>query len=279
MKKQRLDVALVERGLVETRAKAQSLIMARRVLVNEQFVDKAGATVAADDDVRVAELEHPWVGRGGMKLAHALEQFGIDVTGKVCADIGASTGGFTDVMLKKGAAKVYAIDVGHGQIDVSLRNDPRVVNREKVNARYLRPENFEEPIEFVSIDVSFISLKLILPAVAGFLHGELVALIKPQFEVGKHEVGKGGIVRDDEKRRAAVDGVVAFARENGFDVKGLIESPIKGAEGNVEYLMYGLRIEDRRRSDPQSSILHPQSRKYSRSPSRHESGRSPVSRS
>lgn len=241
MKKQRLDVALVERGLVETRAKAQSLIMARRVLVNEQFVDKAGATVAADDDVRVAELEHPWVGRGGMKLAHALEQFSIDMTGKVCADIGASTGGFTDVMLKKGAAKVYAIDVGHGQIDVSLRNDPRVVNREKVNARYLQPENFDEPIEFVSIDVSFISLKLILPAVAGFLHGELVALIKPQFEVGKHEVGKGGIVRDDDKRRVAVEGVVAFARENGFEVKGLIESPIKGAEGNVEYLMHATR--------------------------------------
>lgn len=239
MKKQRLDVALVERGLVETRAKAQSLIMARRVLVNEQFVDKAGVALGTDDVVRVAELEHPWVGRGGMKLAHALEQFGLDVTGKVCADIGASTGGFTDVMLKKGAAKVYAIDVGHGQIDVSLRNDPRVVNREKVNARYLQPDNFDEPIEFVSIDVSFISLKLILPAVSGFLHGELVALIKPQFEVGKHEVGKGGIVRDDEKRRLAVDGVVAFARENGFEVSGLIESPIKGAEGNVEYLMHG----------------------------------------
>src|SRR5688500_2261411 len=133
MKKQRLDVALVERGLVETRSKAQSLIMARRVLVNGAFVDKAGATVTDDDEVRVAELEHPWVGRGGMKLAHALEQFGIDVSGKVCADIGASTGGFTDVMLKKGARKVYAIDVGYGQIDVSLRNDPRVINREKVN--------------------------------------------------------------------------------------------------------------------------------------------------
>jgi 23S rRNA (cytidine1920-2'-O)/16S rRNA (cytidine1409-2'-O)-methyltransferase len=244
MKKQRLDVVLVERGLVETRSKAQSLIMARRVLVNGQFVDKAGATVAADDEVRVAELEHPWVGRGGMKLAHALEQFGISVAGKICADIGASTGGFTDVMLKNGAAKVYAIDVGYGQLDVSLRNDPRVVNREKVNARYLQPESFDDPIEFVSVDVSFISLKLILPAIAGFLRGELVALIKPQFEVGKHEVGKGGIVRDEEKRRLAVEGVVAAAREHGFDVRGVIESPIKGAEGNVEYLMTGLRIED-----------------------------------
>jgi len=238
MKKQRLDVALVERGLVDTRSKAQSLIMARRVLVNGQYVSKAGATVATEDEVRVAELEHPWVGRGGMKLAHALETFAIDVRGKVCADIGASTGGFTDVMLKHGAAKVYAIDVGYGQLDASLRNDPRVVNREKVNARYLEPENFGEPIDFASIDVSFISLKLILPAVAGFLRGELVALIKPQFEVGKHEVGKGGIVRDEAKRQAAVESVVEFAKEIGFVVQGVIESPVRGAEGNVEYLMY-----------------------------------------
>ena len=243
MKKQRLDVVLVERGLVDTRSKAQSLIMARRVLVNGQFVDKAGATVAEDDEVRVAELEHPWVGRGGMKLAHAFKEFAINVDGKVCADIGASTGGFTDVMLKHGAVKVYAIDVGYGQLDVSLRNDPRVVNREKVNARWLQPENFDDPIEFASIDVSFISLKLILPAVAGFLRGELVALIKPQFEVGKHEVGKGGIVRDEAKRQAAVDGVVAFARELGFAVKGVIESPVRGAEGNVEYLLYARRDE------------------------------------
>jgi 23S rRNA (cytidine1920-2'-O)/16S rRNA (cytidine1409-2'-O)-methyltransferase len=243
MKKQRLDVALVERGLVDTRSKAQSLIMARRVLVNGQFVDKAGANVAADDEVTVAELEHPWVGRGGMKLAHALKMFDINVRGKTCADIGASTGGFTDVMLKHGAAKVYAIDVGYGQLDVSLRNDSRVVNREKVNARYLQPENFDEPIELASIDVSFISLKLILPAVAGFLRGELVALIKPQFEVGKHDVGKGGIVRDDAKRQAAVDSVVEFARENGFEVKAVIESPIKGAEGNIEYLMHALTVQ------------------------------------
>lgn len=238
MKKQRLDVALVERGLVDTRSKAQSLIMARRVLVNGQFVDKAGANVAADDEVKVAELEHPWVGRGGMKLAHALKEFAIRVDGKVCADIGASTGGFTDVMLKSGARKVYAIDVGYGQLDVSLRNDPRVVNREKVNARYLHAEDFEEIIDFVSIDVSFISLTLILPAVTRFLRGELVALIKPQFEVGKHEVGKGGIVREEAKRRSAVDNVIAAAKELGFEVFGVIESPVKGAEGNVEFLMH-----------------------------------------
>ena len=238
MKKQRLDVALVERGLVDTRSKAQSLIMARRILVNGQFVDKAGATVAADDEVAVAELEHPWVGRGGMKLARALEAFAISVEGKVCADIGASTGGFTDVMLQNGARKVYAIDAGYGQLDVKLRNDPRVVNREKVNARYLQEDSFEEPIDFVSIDVSFISLTLILPAVTRFLRGDLVALIKPQFEVGRHEVGKGGIVRDDAKRQAAVDNVIAFARANGFTVHGVIESPVKGAEGNIEFLIH-----------------------------------------
>jgi 23S rRNA (cytidine1920-2'-O)/16S rRNA (cytidine1409-2'-O)-methyltransferase len=190
MKKQRLDVALVERGLVDSRTKAQSLIMARRILVNGKHVDKAGANVAADDELTIEQLEHPWVGRGGMKLAHALERFGIDVRGKICADIGASTGGFTDVMLKHGAAKVYAIDVGYGQLDASLRNDPRVVNREKVNARHLTAADFDDPIAFVSVDVSFISLELILPAVATFLHGELVALIKPQFEVGKGDVGK-----------------------------------------------------------------------------------------
>lgn len=238
MKKQRLDVAVVERGLVDTRSKAQSLIMARRVLVNGQFVDKAGANVTNEDVLTIAELEHPWVGRGGMKLAQAVKEFAINVDGKVCADIGASTGGFTDVMLKHGAKKVYAIDVGYGQLDVSLRNDPRVVNREKVNARFLQADSFDDPIEFVSIDVSFIPLKLILPAVATFLRGELVALIKPQFEVGKHEVGKGGIVRDAAKRQGAIDGVVSVARELGFDVKGVIESPVKGAEGNVEFLMY-----------------------------------------
>jgi 23S rRNA (cytidine1920-2'-O)/16S rRNA (cytidine1409-2'-O)-methyltransferase len=240
MSRQRLDVALVERGLVETRTKAQSLIMARRILVNGQHVDKAGATVAADDELAVEQLEHPWVGRGGMKLAHALREFGIGVEGKTCADIGASTGGFTDVMLKNGARKVFAIDVGYGQLDASLRNDPRVINREKVNARHLEAGDFEERIEFVSIDVSFISLKLILPAVAKFLDGELVALIKPQFEVGKRDVGKGGIVRDEAKRAEVVQSVVAFAREIGFEVKGVIESPVKGAEGNVEFLMHAV---------------------------------------
>jgi len=212
--------------------------MARRVSVNGQIADKSGTSVHDDDELRVAEPEHPWVGRGGIKLAHALEQFHIDVRGKICADIGASTGGFTDVLLKNGAAKIYAIDVGYGQLDATLRNDARVAVRERVNARYLEAKDFDEPIGFVCIDVSFISLKLILPAVAKFLRGELVALIKPQFEVGKGEVGKGGIVRDDGKRAAAVDSVVQFARDNGFDVRGVIESPVRGAEGNVEFLMH-----------------------------------------
>jgi 23S rRNA (cytidine1920-2'-O)/16S rRNA (cytidine1409-2'-O)-methyltransferase len=241
MKKQRLDVVLVDRGLCDTRSKAQSLIMARRILVNGVHVDKAGAAVGDDDELRIEELEHPWVGRGGMKLAHALREFAIDVTGKVCVDIGASTGGFTDVLLKNGAAKVYAIDVGHGQLDVSLCNDPRVVNREKVNARYLSAEDFDDAIRVVSIDVSFISLKLILPRVAMFLRGDLLALIKPQFEVGKSDVGKGGIVRDEVKRAAAVESVLAFAAAEGFVVHGVIESPIRGAEGNVEYLMHATR--------------------------------------
>jgi len=256
-RKQRLDVALVARGLTDTRSKAQSLIMARRVLVNGVHVDKAGANVADDDVVAIEQLEHPWVGRGGMKLAHALREFSVSVEGKTCADIGASTGGFTDVMLKSGARKVYAIDVGYGQLDASLRNDPRVINREKVNARYLDETSFDEPIDFVSIDVSFISLKLILPAVKSFLRGELVALIKPQFEVGKHDVGKGGIVRDDAKRDEAVQSVVAFAREIGFGVRGVIESPVKGAEGNVEYLMY-------------AAACHPERAKRVEGPPSHE---------
>jgi 23S rRNA (cytidine1920-2'-O)/16S rRNA (cytidine1409-2'-O)-methyltransferase len=239
MKKSRLDLALVERGLCDTRSKAQSLIMARRILVNGDHVDKAGAMVSEGDELLIEELEHPWVGRGGMKLAHALREFGISVEGRICADIGASTGGFTDVMLKGGAAKVYAIDVGYGQLDVTLRNDSRVVVRENVNARFLEASDFDEPIDFVCIDVSFISLKLILPAVAKFLSGELVALIKPQFEVGRGEVGKGGIVRDNAKREAAVQSVADFALEIGFDVRGVIESPVRGAEGNVEFLMHG----------------------------------------
>jgi 23S rRNA (cytidine1920-2'-O)/16S rRNA (cytidine1409-2'-O)-methyltransferase len=235
-KKTRLDVALVERGLVESRTKAQALIMARRVLVKGHHVTKPGASVAEDEAITLEEPEHPWVSRGGIKLARALEHFNISVEGKICADIGASTGGFTDVLLQSGASRVYAIDVGYGQLDARLRNDPRVIVRERVNARYL--EGLDETVAFVSIDVSFIPLKLILPAVKTFLSGDLVALIKPQFEVGRESVGKGGIVRDDAARQRAVEDVRAAARELGFEVLGVIESPIQGMEGNVEYLMH-----------------------------------------
>jgi len=235
----RLDVALVERGLVPSRAKAQALVMARRIRVNGEIAEKSGSPVTADDELAVIELEHPWVSRGGMKLARAIEHFSIDLEGRVAADIGASTGGFTDVMLQHGVRKVYAIDVGYGQLDQRLRDDPRVVVRERVNARYLEPGDFDEPVDFASIDVSFISLRLILPPVAACLseRGEIVALIKPQFEVGKGEVGKGGIVRDEEKRARVVAETIGFARDLGFEVDEPIESPIRGAEGNVEYLI------------------------------------------
>ncbi len=233
---------MVDRQLALTRSKAQSLIMARRVTVNGQYADKPGTSTIADDLIEIIALEHPYVGRGGMKLAGALAHFNLDVRGLICADIGASTGGFTDVLLRGGAAKVYAIDVGYGQIDQSLREHPQVINREKVNARYLEKTDFDDDIAFCSVDVSFISLKMILPAVSRILidGGTLVSLIKPQFEVGKKDLGKGGIVRDVEKRQESVEAVVAFARESGFDVRGLMESPVKGAEGNVEFLMHAV---------------------------------------
>ena len=243
MAKKRLDVALVDRGLAESRTRAQSLVMARRVRVNGEYVTKPGASVSDDDALEVVELDHPYVSRGGLKLAHAIENFGVSVEGKVCADIGASTGGFTDVLLRNGAAKVFAVDVGYGQLDARLRNDPRVVVRERVNARYLTTEEIGEPVGLVSIDVSFISLRMILPPVSAILAhgGDLIALVKPQFEVGREGVGKGGIVRDDRLREEALAGVVAFAGENGFKVVGTTESPIRGAEGNLEYLMHARR--------------------------------------
>ena len=239
-KKKRLDVAMLDLGLTDSRSKAQSLIMARRVTVNGEYVTKAGADVVVDDVVAIVELEHPWVGRGGIKLAKAIESFGIDLRDRTCMDVGASTGGFTDVMLHHGAKRVYAIDVGYGQLDVKLRNDPRVINREKVNARYLDRSDFDDAISFASIDVSFISLELILEPVKNVLTApaEIVALIKPQFEVGREGIEKGGIVRDEEKRAEVVESVTSFAKSIGLDVVGVIESPIKGAEGNVEFLMH-----------------------------------------
>lgn len=235
----RLDQVLVEREMVPTRAKAQALIMARRVRINGEYADKAGTPVAEEDVLEIVALEHPWVGRGGIKLDGAIEHFGVDVDGKVCADIGASTGGFTDVLLSRGARRVYAIDVGYGQLDQKLRDDPRVVVMEKTNARYLTSDDVEA-VDLVSIDVSFISLEMILPAAIsiGAPGVEIVALIKPQFEAGREKIGKGGIVRDPEIRREVVERITTFVSTLGLEVAGVIESPVRGAEGNVEFLMY-----------------------------------------
>ena len=239
-RKSRLDLSLVERGLVPSRTKAQALIMARRVKVAGEHVTKPGTMIREESTIEIDQPEHPWVSRGGVKLAGALDHFGIDPAGLVVADIGASTGGFTHVMLGRGAARVYAIDVGYGQLDQSLREDERVVVIERFNARYLTRDDLPELVSVISIDVSFISLALILPAAVSILDpdGVVIALIKPQFEVGRENVGKGGIVRDEKARLATVDKVTRAALELGLVRRGLIESPIRGAEGNVEYLVY-----------------------------------------
>lgn len=236
-KKERLDKLLVDRGLVATRAKARGLIMAGEVTVDGQRVDKPGTAVVVDAVLELA-TPLPYVGRGGFKLAGALDAFGIDITDRICADVGACTGGFTDVMLQKGAARVYAIDVGYGQLDWKLRSDVRVVVMERTNARHL--EALDEPVAFVAIDVSFISLKLILPAVKGWLASpaDIVALIKPQFEAGPEQVGKGGIVRDTAVHRAVLYDILAWCRENGFVAQGLARSSIQGSDGNVEFLVW-----------------------------------------
>lgn len=235
--KERLDNVLVERGLVPTRAKARGLIMAREVKVNGEVVDKAGAAVGPDDTVELVSTM-PYASRGGYKLAGALEKFGVAVTGRVCADVGACTGGFTDVLLQHGAQKVFALDVGYGQLDWKLRQDARVVVMERTNARYV--EKLDDPIEFVCIDVSFISLKIILPAVAQWITptADVVVLVKPQFEAGKELVGKGGIVRDPAVRQAVLDDVLQWSQTHGWQVCQWMESTIQGADGNVEYLAW-----------------------------------------
>lgn len=241
MKRERIDKLLVELGLAESRNKAQAMVMSGVVLVNEQRVAKPSEQFPLDSQIRIKHADDPtsrYVGRGGLKLEAAIRDFQIDVTGITCLDIGASTGGFTDCLLQKGAAKVFAIDVGHNQIDWRLRKDPRVEVREGVNARFLRPEDFALKFEVIVIDVSFISLTKVLPALVPLLavDGRIVALIKPQFEVGKSEVGSGGIVRDPEKRARVVEELNTFAASIGLNNLGVIESPIRGAEGNVEFL-------------------------------------------
>ena len=243
MKRERIDKLLVERGLAESRTKAQAMVMAGVVLVNEQRVEKSSDQFPSDSQIRIKHADDPtsrYVGRGGLKLEAALQQFQIDVQGFVCLDVGASTGGFTDCLLQHGAERVFAIDVGHNQIDWRLRNDPRVEVREGINARYLQPQDFPDPFDLVVIDVSFISVTKILPSVVTLLkpHASLVVLIKPQFEVGRGEVGSGGVVRDEGKRLKAVNNTHESALTLGFRIEGMIESPITGAEGNIEYLAH-----------------------------------------
>lgn len=238
--KTRLDVLLVERGLEQTRQRAQAMIMSGLVFVDGQRVDKAGTAIPNDAQVEVRGNTLRYVSRGGLKLEKAMTTFGLRLDGCICADIGASTGGFTDCMLQNGASKVYSVDVGYGQLAWQLRTDPRVVNLERTNARYLTREQIPEEIDFFSVDVSFISLKIILPAVRPLLKdgGKAVCLIKPQFEAGREKVGKKGVVRDKAVHEEVVQMICDFAVENGYSVLGLTFSPVKGPEGNIEYLVF-----------------------------------------
>ena len=239
-KKTRLDVLLTERGLCESRQKAQATIMAGLVFVDGQRSDKPGTPVAEDASVEVRCHALRYVSRGGLKLEKAMDQFGISLKEKICMDIGASTGGFTDCMLQNGACKVYSVDVGHGQLDWKLRNDPRVVCMEKTNFRYMKPGDIEDSLDFASVDVSFISLtKILLPARELLKEeGEMVCLIKPQFEAGREKVGKKGVVRDPSVHAEVIEKVMKHADQIGFEILHLDFSPIKGPEGNIEYLLH-----------------------------------------
>ncbi len=237
--KERLDKVLVKRGLAESREKAQALIMAGQVYVNGIRIDKAGTKIPLGAEIEIRGKGLPFVSRGGLKLAHALKEFALEPREFICADIGASTGGFTHCLLKAGARRVYAIDVGKGQLHFRLRQDPRVVVMEGVNARYLKAEDLPEPVDLATIDVSFISLTKVLPAVANILKpgGQIIALIKPQFEVGPKRVGKGGVVRDPKLHEEVVDQIKSFAQKLGFKVLGVAESPLLGPAGNKEFLI------------------------------------------
>ena len=238
--KKRLDVLLIEKGFFDSREKAKAVIMSGCVYVNNQKADKAGSSYPEDAVIEVRGGEDRYVSRGGYKLEKAMKVFPIDLSGKVAMDIGASTGGFTDCMLQNGAAKVYAVDVGYGQLAWKLRNDPRVVNLERTNMRYVTSEQVPDPVRFFSADVAFISLRLILPAARAVCAdgAQGVCLIKPQFEAGRESVGKNGVVRDKQVHIRVVDEIVGWCLDNGFSVLGLDYSPIKGPQGNIEYLVY-----------------------------------------
>lgn len=238
--KTRLDVLLVEQGLAESRQKAQAVIMAGSVFVDNQRVNKPGTAVPNGAHIEVRGHVLPYVSRGGLKLEKAMKTWPLTLTDHICADIGASTGGFTDCMLQNGAKKVYAVDVGYGQLDWKLRGDERVVCMERTNARYLTHEQIPEELDFASVDVSFISLRLILPVLDALLspEGEAVCLIKPQFEAGREKVGKKGVVRDPAVHLEVLESFLTYAKENNFTVLGITYSPIRGPEGNIEYLGY-----------------------------------------
>ena len=242
-RKERLDVLLVELGLAPTRTKAQALVLAGQVVVDDQRVDKPGTRVPSDAEVRLKGEPMPYVSRGGLKLEAALRHFQIDVRGAVCADVGASTGGFTDCLLQKGAARVYALDVGRGQLHARLRGDPRVVLREGVNARHLGPSDLPEPVSVLVLDVSFISLTQVLPATVPLLApgGTTIALVKPQFEAGREQVGKGGVVRDDAVRAEALARVRRCTEQLGLTAIGSLDSPVPGPAGNREILLVARR--------------------------------------
>ena len=246
MPRERIDKLLVDRGLAESRTKAQALVMAGAVLVNEQLIHKPSELFPHNANIRIKEsATQRYVSRGGIKLEAALGEFNLDVSGLVCLDVGASSGGFTDCLLQHGATRVVALDVGHNQLDWKIRNDPRVEVREEVNARHLAPDDFKNKFDLITTDVSFISLTKILPAVVPLLakSGRMVALIKPQFEVGKGEVGKGGIVKNSLQHQRVISEVNGAAESLGLKVAGVIDSPIKGADGNVEFLALYLAVD------------------------------------
>ena len=236
--KKRLDVLLVEQGYADSRTKAQAIIMSGQVYVDGQKADKPGMSFDETLPLEVRGATCPYVSRGGLKLEKALRDFGVDPTGYVCSDSGASTGGFTDCLLQQGASKVFAIDVGYGQLDWKIRSDPRVVVMERTNVRYVTPEQLGEPLDLSVVDVSFISLKIVLPVIKTFLKptGQVLCLIKPQFEAGKEKVGKKGVVRDPQTHKEVLDGFVSLANELDFKILGLTFSPVKGPEGNIEFL-------------------------------------------
>lgn len=255
--KKRLDVLLVERGFAETRTKAQAIIMSGLVYVQGQKADKPGMSFEENSEIEVRGATCPYVSRGGLKLEKALRDFGVDPTGFVCSDSGASTGGFTDCLLQQGASKVFAIDVGYGQLDWKIRSDPRVVVMERTNVRYVTPEQLGEPLDLSVIDVSFISLRIVLPVIKTFLKenvGQVLCLIKPQFEAGKEKVGKKGVVRDPSVHKEVLDDFVALTEEIGFKILGLTFSPVKGPEGNIEFLAH-LTLADKTPVLPDTALI------------------------